>query len=535
MGLIYQINGIAFFMLGIVLYMLPRQNTVFRFTKYFWLLSLFGVLKSTVEFLELQRLYVASESRPCVSSEWLADANRILLLFAFIPLLEFGRRIFVNAEGFPRLSAVLIYSIVTFGVILLWSSADDPIIGLAAGARIFIGFWGSLLTAFGLFLNLKTLPKYLCFFFFKFWISLTALAFICHGVLSLFLTHHDIGLPNWLFDQMDFFDWFGFPIQLPRAICAMLITVGFVLLIRRINEDIYMDASVFNAKNAIVITDSNSVILKVNGTFSESTGYSPDELIGQKINLIKSDQHDESFYEMMWASILKTGSWTGEIWDKRKNGEIYPKWLTVSAIKNDAGTITHYIGTHIDISSRKVFEEEIRYLAFYDFLTGLPNRRLLMDRLRYALSVSYRHGKKGALLFIDMDNFKSLNDTLGHDMGDLLLQQIAVRLTSSVREIDTVSRLGGDEFVVMLEDLNEQSAEAFAEVELIGNKILAILNQNYQLGIHDYHSTPSIGVTFFDGHDKDMNALIKQADEAMYQAKRAGRNTLRFYDSLNLG
>ncbi|MDD5229128.1 MAG: GGDEF domain-containing protein, partial [Methylococcales bacterium] len=192
-------------------------------------------------------------------------------------------------------------------------------------------------------------------------------------------------------------------------------------------------------------------------------------------------------------------------------------------------------GSHIDISSRKAVEDEIRYLAFYDFLTGLPNRRLLMDRLRYALNSSYRHGKRGALLFIDMDNFKNLNDTLGHDMGDLLLQQVAERLISSVRETDTVSRLGGDEFIVMLENLSEQILEATAEVEAIGDKILAILNQNYQLRIHDYHSTPSIGVTLFNGHEKDVNMIIKQADTAMYEAKRAGRNTLRFYDSSNLG
>lgn len=180
---------------------------------------------------------------------------------------------------------------------------------------------------------------------------------------------------------------------------------------------------------------------------------------------------------------------------------------------------------------RKAAEDEIQTLAFYDSLTALPNRRLLLDRLRQALASSARSGREGALLFIDLDNFKMLNDTLGHDIGDLLLQQVAKRLTSCVREGDTVARLGGDEFVVMLEDLSEQDIGAVAQVEAIGEKIMTSLGQLYQLATHEYHSTPSIGITLFNEHERDIEVLLKQADIAMYQAKRSGRNALRFFDN----
>ena len=174
--------------------------------------------------------------------------------------------------------------------------------------------------------------------------------------------------------------------------------------------------------------------------------------------------------------------------------------------------------------------DKIEHLAFYDPLTGLPNRRLLLDRLKPALASSHRSNRKGALLFIDMDNFKTLNDTLGHDFGDLLLQQVGERLISCVREVDTVARLGGDEFVVMLENLSDQAAEAVDQTEIVGNKILDALNQPYLLATHNYHSTPSIGATLFNGHGQSIDELLKQADIAMYHAKASGRNTLRFFD-----
>jgi diguanylate cyclase (GGDEF)-like protein/PAS domain S-box-containing protein len=289
-------------------------------------------------------------------------------------------------------------------------------------------------------------------------------------------------------------------------------------------------ATVFESQEGMMVTDAHNHILKVNKAFTDITGYSAEEVIGKNPRLLKSGRHAQDFYTAMWESLQSTGAWEGEIWNRRKNGEIYSDYLTITAVKDRNGIVTHYVGTHMDITLKKAAAEEIERLAFYDPLTKLPNRRLLQDRLKTALAASHRNGKKGALLFIDLDNFKTLNDTLGHDMGDLLLQQVGERLSSCVRACDTVARLGGDEFVVMLQDLNEQGAKATLEAENVGSKLLAALNQPYKLTSHDYISTPSIGATLFGGYERTPEELLKHADIAMYQAKMSGRNTLRFFD-----
>jgi len=299
---------------------------------------------------------------------------------------------------------------------------------------------------------------------------------------------------------------------------------------KRIEADLRIAACAFDAQVGIIVTDVNGVILRVNDAFCATTGYTAAELVGQTPRLFKSGRHDVSFYTAMWQSLRNSGVWQGEIWDRRKNGEVYPKWMTISAVKGDDGVVTHYVSTQSDISERKAAEDEIRHLAFYDPLTRLPNRRLLLDRLHQALATSRRIGRHGALLFIDLDNFKILNDTQGHDKGDLLLQQVAERLSTCVREGDTVARLGGDEFVVMLENLSEEVDEAAAQVETIGGKIVAVLNAAHVFGGHEHHSTASIGVTLFGARPETTEELLKQADLAMYQAKAAGRNALRFFD-----
>ena len=233
----------------------------------------------------------------------------------------------------------------------------------------------------------------------------------------------------------------------------------------------------------------------------------------------------------MWESIARSGCWQGEIWDRRKNGEEYQKWLTISAVKDDEGSVTHYVGAQYDITERKKAEEKINELAFFDQLTGLPNRTLLMDRLRQAMTNSRRNGGYCALLLIDLDHFKTLNDTLGHDMGDTLLQQVAQRLTDCVRAGDTAARVGGDEFVVILTDLSQVETSAATQTELIGEKIIAALNRPYLLKDATYRSTPSIGASLFNGDRIEIEVLLKQADLAMYRAKDEGRNTLRFFDS----
>jgi diguanylate cyclase (GGDEF)-like protein len=232
----------------------------------------------------------------------------------------------------------------------------------------------------------------------------------------------------------------------------------------------------------------------------------------------------------MWESIKTIGTWEGEIWNKRKNGEVHPDFLTITGVKNLEGSITHYVATLTDITQKIAAAEEIERLAFYDPLTGVPNRRLLHDRLRSALAASNRTGRHGALLFIDLDNFKMINDTLGHDKGDLLLKQVAERLESSLREIDTIARLGGDEFVIMLEDLSDRAFEAAAQAETIGLKILDIFSKQFTIATQEYACSASIGITLFSGPKHSIEELLKHADIAMYQAKTSGRNTLRFFD-----
>ncbi|MDD2738886.1 MAG: EAL domain-containing protein [Methylomonas lenta] len=303
-----------------------------------------------------------------------------------------------------------------------------------------------------------------------------------------------------------------------------------ISLQKQAEQELRIAAVAFNSMEGTTITDAEGVILKVNPAFSRITGYNAEEVIGQNPRVLQSGRHDADFYQTMWNSLINTGSWEGEIWNRRKDNNIYPEYLTISAVKDEQGKINNYVATFRDITLSKASAEEIERLAFYDPLTKLPNRRLMLNRLTPALACSARNGKKGALLFIDLDNFKTLNDNYGHDKGDVLLQQVAERLLLCIREGDTVARLGGDEFVVMLTDLSADQLDSAALVEMIGNKILMQLNKPYLLGELIYHSTSSIGATLFTGHEQKVEALLKHADIAMYEAKTAGRNTLRFYD-----
>jgi diguanylate cyclase (GGDEF)-like protein/PAS domain S-box-containing protein len=289
-------------------------------------------------------------------------------------------------------------------------------------------------------------------------------------------------------------------------------------------------ATAFESQEGMLITDANNLILRINQAVTYITGYTDEELLGKDPSIFSSGRHDANFYAAMWKIINSTGTWEGELWNRRKNGEIYPEFITITAVKDKDGSVMNYVATFSDKTISKAAEEEIKHLAFFDSLTQLPNRRLLVDRLQQALASSVRTNQEGALLFIDLDNFKSLNDSLGHDVGDMLLQQVAQRLKSCVREGDTVARFGGDEFVVMLEDLSEHTLEAAEQTELVGQKILVTLNQPYQLASFKHHSTPSIGATLFGDQQHSIDELLKQADIAMYQAKKAGRNTLCFFD-----
>jgi diguanylate cyclase (GGDEF)-like protein/PAS domain S-box-containing protein len=302
------------------------------------------------------------------------------------------------------------------------------------------------------------------------------------------------------------------------------------IAVRAVTEqNLRIAAAAFDSQESMMVTDADGVILQINRAFTEDTGYTAKELVGQTPRLLKSGLHDAGFYCAMWEAINSTGSWQGEIWDRRNDGTVYPKWLTISAVKKDNGDVTHYVGSHYDITKRKQAEERINDLAFFDQLTSLPNRTLLLDRLGRIMSDS-DDGGHGALLFIDLDNFKMLNDTLGHHMGDMLLKQVALRLSACVRSGDTVARLGGDEFVVLLSRLSSCKVTAAAQTETVGNAVLTTLSQVYQLDGIAHRSTASIGATLFLGQDPSIDNLMKQADLAMYRSKAAGRNAFRFFD-----
>lgn len=317
----------------------------------------------------------------------------------------------------------------------------------------------------------------------------------------------------------------------PRDIAAVAQEFNTMVDAQQANlEQLRIAATAFESQGGMMVTDANRIILRINSAFSRTTGYSSQEVVGRTPRMFKSGQHDADFYRKMWEEINHTGGWQGEIWDKRKNGEVFPEWLTITAVKNESGTVTHYISTHFDITERKKAEDKINELAFYDQLTGLPNRTLLQDRLKLAMIASTRHKHHGAVMLIDLDNFKTLNDTLGHDMGDLLLKQIAERLNACLHAEETVARLGGDEFVVILTGLDAMKSNAAGQAESVAERVLQALNQTYQLKEVSFNSTPSIGITLFQGQHVTAEELMKQADLAMYQAKDMGGNSIHFFD-----
>jgi len=306
------------------------------------------------------------------------------------------------------------------------------------------------------------------------------------------------------------------------------------------DERLRVAAVAFETHEAIMITDVDANIIRVNQAFQDITGYSSEEVMGKNPRILSSGRHDKTFFIGLWQHLLTYGFWSGEIWDRRKNGQVYPKELTITAVKDDAGRTTEYVSLFSDITARKQAEEEISNMAFYDTLTQLPNRRLLIDRLSQNLSANKRKGCYGSVMYLDLDNFKPLNDTHGHVAGDLLLIEVANRLRNCVREMDTVARFGGDEFVLMLSELDADKTESTAQAGIIAEKIRAALNTPYLLTLkHDeesdicieHHCTASIGVIVFDHQDGCKDKILKLADTAMYQAKEAGRNQIRFHDA----
>ncbi|BBJ00614.1 hypothetical protein FGKAn22_23060 [Ferrigenium kumadai] len=317
----------------------------------------------------------------------------------------------------------------------------------------------------------------------------------------------------------------------PKDIAKMAHAFNSMMSVQEEREAALRVAAIaFETEEGMMVTDENAVIIRVNRAFTRLTGYSAEEAIGRNPTMLRSDRHDAEFFQLMWETLHRDNIWQGEIWNRRKNGEIYPEWLNITAVVGNDGKVTNYVGTFIDFTERKQAENEIHHLAFYDPLSQLPNRRMLLDRLRQAVATGARNQTGGALLFIDLDNFKTLNDTKGHGIGDLLLIEVAKRLQACVREGDTVARFGGDEFVLLLEGLSEDKAQAAVQAQGVGEKVLEALNQPYLLEGSEFHSSSSMGITLFVDYQEKLDELLKQADTAMYEAKKSGRNTLRFFD-----
>ncbi|MEO5660207.1 MAG: EAL domain-containing protein, partial [Polaromonas sp.] len=297
-----------------------------------------------------------------------------------------------------------------------------------------------------------------------------------------------------------------------------------------------LQTSISRLNDIVLITEAGALdapgprIVFVNDAFERRTGYRRDEVLGRAPRLLQGPLTQRGELDRIRTAMQQTLPVRAELINYKKNGELF--WLELEIVPVDYFNrgLTHWVAVGRDITARKAAEDEIEHLAFFDTLTQLPNRRLLLDRLQSALSQSARHSRVGALMFIDIDNFKVLNDTQGHSMGDLLLQQVALRLSSCVRQTDTVARLGGDEFVVMLENLGENPQVACDKTKVVGEKILAVLSEPYDLMGYQYYCTCSIGITTFSQYQESVGDLLKQADLAMYQAKAQGRNAACWFD-----
>jgi diguanylate cyclase (GGDEF)-like protein/PAS domain S-box-containing protein len=309
-----------------------------------------------------------------------------------------------------------------------------------------------------------------------------------------------------------------------------------VLMARDITERVILEldrriaAIAFESQQGMLITDAKTHILKVNRAFTQITGYSEADVVGQPTRMLGSGRQGPEFYQDLWQTLAREGVWQGEIWNRRKNGEVFPEWLAISAVRDEQERVTNYVASLTDISERKNAEQQIQHLAFYDPLTGLPNRRLLRDRLQQARILSHRKGQFSALIFMDLDDFKNVNDLYGHQVGDELLCQVAERLRTNLRELDTVARLGGDEFVILLEGLEPYAEEAAAEVEHIGSKLLQALREPYLVNGQRFNNSASLGVVLFNDEQQTVDELMQRADLSMYSSKAAGKNALSFYD-----
>lgn len=314
--------------------------------------------------------------------------------------------------------------------------------------------------------------------------------------------------------------------HLSSAIHTMVHNLTREILERKnAEQQLRLSAAVFaNNSEAIVITDARNNIVLVNDAFSRISGYGADEVIGRNPRMFASGRMNDQFYRDMWEALLKKDGWSGELWNARKNGEIFPEWMILSVVRDDSGQIINHIAIYSDITERKKEEEQVQFLASHDVLTQLPNRFLLNDRLEQAMAFAERNGGKIGVMFLDLDHFKNINDSLGHDIGDLLLQQVAQRMEAVFRRTDTIARLGGDEFVAVLSEIRSEN-----EAATMAEHLLEAFDANFVVNDHQLTITPSIGISIYPDDGDSSVSMMRNADIAMYRAKAQGRNTFQFY------
>jgi diguanylate cyclase (GGDEF)-like protein/PAS domain S-box-containing protein len=307
----------------------------------------------------------------------------------------------------------------------------------------------------------------------------------------------------------------------------LIATLQDVTELQQMRNRLQLASQVFeHTSDGILVTDINGIIQFVNPAFVKHTGYSLDEIIGKTPGILKSGRHEDQFYKDIWKALNTDGLWRGEITNKRKNGEIYSEWVVIDAVKNELGKVTMYCGIFRDMSERMKYEEKIRFHAYHDALTGLPNRMFFYEKISQCVALAKRYNHMMAVMYVDLDGFKHVNDNLGHDKGDLLLKAVALRLKECIRESDIVARMGGDEFTLILPEVTKRQDIKFAAI-----KIKNQLNQTFELMGCSVKISSSIGISIYPNDGEDVDSLIKKADNAMYQAKASGKNAYRFSDN----